>query len=422
MLFSDHAFAQILLSQQQCREMASKSNEELQKANNAQEQARLEKAIAFASYFPELDGNATGIYKPKNLEIMNMDLQIKGTYMAGISLTQPVYTGGKITASNKMAKIKLASSEESIRLTKMHVIADADKAYWTYVAVNEKVRMLESYYNQLDILYKQTENSVKVEMTTENELLRIGAKRSQIRYQLQKAENGAELCRLSLCNVIGVDLETAIAVADTTIVITTLMQTVDDISMRPELKLAEKRIELDEQQVKLARANLLPTVALSAQYSRFGGLKYSGMVDNNGEPAYFSNNVNNGSSMFMLSVNIPLFHWGKETKKVKQAKIQLANSRLDLQQDKRLFSIELQQAIRNVHDCYNMIQTADTGMEVAKESLRIMKKRYQTSMCSLTDLLDAQTQWHEAYSNYIEAQTQYKISETEYLKAAGILQ
>lgn len=38
-----------------------------------------------------------------------------------------------------------------------------------------------------------------------------------------------------------------------------------------------------------------------------------------------------------------------------------------------------------------------------------------------TDLLDAQSQWQQAESNLIEAQTQYKIYETEYLRATGSL-
>ena len=50
-----------------------------------------------------------------------------------------------------------------------------------------------------------------------------------------------------------------------------------------------------------------------------------------------------------------------------------------------------------------------------------MQERYDVSMCTLTDLLDAQTQWQQAESNFIEAQTQYKIYETEYKRTTGRL-
>ena len=42
-------------------------------------------------------------------------------------------------------------------------------------------------------------------------------------------------------------------------------------------------------------------------------------------------------------------------------------------------------------------------------------------MATLTDLLDAQTQWQQAESNLIEAQTQYRIYQTEYLRSTGRL-
>ena len=51
-----------------------------------------------------------------------------------------------------------------------------------------------------------------------------------------------------------------------------------------------------------------------------------------------------------------------------------------------------------------------------------MRNRYAVSMSPLTDLLDAQSQWQEAESNLIEAQAQYKIYETEYLRAIGRLE
>ena len=50
-----------------------------------------------------------------------------------------------------------------------------------------------------------------------------------------------------------------------------------------------------------------------------------------------------------------------------------------------------------------------------------MQNSYDVSMCTLTDLLDAQAQWQEAYSNQIEAKTQYKIYESEYMRVSGQL-
>ena len=85
-------------------------------------------------------------------------------------------------------------------------------------------------------------------------------------------------------------------------------------------------------------------------------------------------------------------------------------------------SIEVQRAVRNVEDGYLLVGTAETGLRQAEENLRVTGNRYAASMAPLTDLLDAQSQWQQAESNLIEAQTQYRIYETEYLRATGRLE
>ena len=123
----------------------------------------------------------------------------------------------------------------------------------------------------------------------------------------------------------------------------------------------------------------------------------------------------------MLSVNVPLFHWGSNWRKVKKARLELENARLDLQRNTRLMTIEARQAVQNLTDGYRMVHTAVQGREQADENLRVMRQQYDNGMAVLTDLLDAQAQWQQARSNLIEAQTQYKLYETEYLRVTGRL-
>ena len=40
---------------------------------------------------------------------------------------------------------------------------------------------------------------------------------------------------------------------------------------------------------------------------------------------------------------------------------------------------------------------------------------------TLTDLLDAQSQWQSSYSNLVEAKTQMKINEVDYFRSIGQL-
>lgn len=412
------AGGQLQLSQAECRKMALQNNEEMKKSANSYQKAKLDKEIAFASYLPELEGSLTGIYR-KDMELMGAELQMRGTYLAGITLNQPIFAGGKIIAANKLAAIGVDCAKENQRKTEMDIIAEADNAYWTYVAVGEKINLLEAYQKQLDELYRQIAKTVEVQMATKGDLLRVEAKRSQILYQLKKAQNGRELCRMSLCSTLGIDIHTGIQATDTNMTIAAPQHLEGSIVMRPEYRLLHNQIQAQQQQIKVARADVLPTFGISAQYSYYGNLKLVGQAED-GSP--FKQEYKDGSPMLMASVSIPLFKWGKGLKGIKKAKLDYQNAQLDLQKNERLLNIELQQAIQNVTDGYNLIETAGIGMAQADENLRNMQNSYHASMCTLTDLLDVQSQWQEAYSNQIEAKVQYKIYESEYLKASGMLQ
>ena len=157
------------LTQAECRRIALQNNEELTKANNALRRARLDKEIAFSAYLPKLDGMASGTYMFPDMEMSGIELQMRGMYMAGLSVTQPLYAGGRIVAGNKLARIGQESAAETLRKTRMEVVADADQAYWNYIAVGRKVRMLETYRTQMDTLFRQVETAVKAGMGTDNE-------------------------------------------------------------------------------------------------------------------------------------------------------------------------------------------------------------------------------------------------------------
>lgn len=410
------------MSLTQCRKMALSNDEVLKKADNSLRKAELDKKLALLNFFPKIDGSAGTAYMVEDLDVMGNSLVMKGTYMAGLSLAQPLYTGGKILSGKKIADIGMNCAEEFFRKTRMDVIAEADNAYWMYLSVLEKVRMLETYVSQMDTLKSQINANVSVNMATDNDLLRVEAKSSEIRYQLQKAMNGAEICRMALCNITGLDFDTRIIMMDTSFVIDKPEISGYGISLRPELKLLENQVLISKEQVKLARADILPTLALSLGYTYYGNLKIEGMADlGNGNYMPFTQKFDDGFTVAMATLSIPICSWGAGFKKIKKARLDVDNAILELEKNSKLMNIEVASSSNNLREGYMLVETAKLGLKQAEENLRVMKYKYSVSLSSLTDLLEAQSLWQQAESNFIEAKAQYKIYETEYLKAVGIL-
>lgn len=429
-MLSSSVFSQgecISLSLADCRQMALEQNEKIKTAQNAVDKAKLDRQIAFAQYLPKLDGSFTLVHM-KNIDLLDQDLiglslQTRGTYLAGITITQPLYVGGQITAANRLANIGQTVSQEQQRKTRMQVIADVDNAYYTLIAVRSKVQMLEAYEKQMQSLYDQVKLATDVQMATENDLLRISTKQNEINYQLQKARNGEQLCGLALANVIGSDFEKTIIPTDTVLTASVPEQLSEDFSTRPDLLLLQQQVKASEVLVKKSRSNYLPTVALVGRYSHYNNLKLKGGLNLPEIGSFdFNHTISGGNPMALLSISLPLFHWGAELKKVKKAKFDLSDAKLQLQQNERGMRVEVRRAVQNVTDSQRMVETAIVGRQQADENLRVMRQKFDNQMCTMTDLLDAQSQWQQARSNLIEAQTQQKIYETEYLRVTGRLE
>ena len=419
--------AQTFLSAEECRKMALENSDDLKIASYQYDMAVTDQKATQTSFFPKISASGTYAYIFENIDMsmdfdlsafgmpgtvpIPMEMSMKGVYMAGITLQQPVFVGGKIVSGNKMAKKGVEITEQNKRLSRMNTIVEVEKAYWMYVSVTEKVKLLDHYVALLDSLYRNVDNFYQFNMATANDLLQIRTKQSNIRYEHQRAKSGLDLTRMSLCHLIGLDMNTPIVATDTVIVIQQhSIENTFDMENRPEYQILQKQVEIKNLAIKNTRADFLPTVGFSAGYSYIGGMKMAGK------------GLDMSLPMVMASINIPLFHFGEGAKKMRSAGIAHDISQTELNKNNALMDIEIQQAYSTYQNAYLLISTAEESVKQAEENLRLTKDNYELKMATVFNVMEAQTQWQEAYSNMIEARTNYKIAEIEYLKAIGKLE
>lgn len=411
----------------QAVEIALENSMEMKAADNAVTQAELNKRIARTAYLPNFSGVATGSWLLPDREIpeMGMTIRMRGMYMAGINLQQPIFAGGKIITANKLAKIGTNAADEQRRRTRITVAANAETSYWTYVAVLAKVDMMESYRALIDTAYSQTQAAVNAGMATQNDLLRIEARRSQIIYQQGQVNAGADLCRMALCNALSLPMDTKINVADTDIDIPATIPSDFghyDLNLRPEMRLLQADIEAKKQQVNMTRADFLPQAGFQAGWFAFGGMEtLMPGQDVTGNLVMNSSKLNSNGWAFMLSVQVPLFHWGEGYKKVKHARLDVENAELNFEHKSMQLDLQVQQAISNVRTGSELVKAAQTALEQAKVALESTSTSYALGMASITDLLDAQSQWHSCRADLIEACTQLRINLIDYRAATATL-
>lgn len=411
------------LSLDQCRQMALQASEQMQIARNRVEQSKMDRAVARAAYFPKIDGSATALYLSPNSKVGDaMELQMKGLYLAGFTLTQPIFAGGKIIAANKLASVGKEVAQQQLRLTEMDILAEAEKTYWSLVAVDAKIDMINAYITQLDSIMSYTRSAYELGFTTELSLSRIDTRLADLQYKLRQAQTGRDLCRMALCNIIGLDTSTPITATETLDDETPAGTTFPGIEARPELQLANLNITAKKHDVGLVMADYLPTIGLQLGWNAFGNLKmnsYTPLPD--GSIYTYTQNMNYRHFIGALSISVPIFHWGEGYNKVKKAKMEVRNATLELQHNRKLMELQARQALDNYIDGFTLVSSALTSLNEAQRNLDTMQEQYRAGLMTLTDMLEAQSQWQASCSNVIEARTQQKINHVEYLRATGLL-
>ncbi len=441
---------------QQCREMALRKNESLKVAGKQLEKAEMQKAIARTYRLPSFSATGMGIYQNKDFEMelilptqkpnlltgelepnllidpstgfpvvgpdgnplfsmyawLPLNVSLSGAYVAGVTMEQPVYSGGKISAGNKMADVGIEMAGDNLTMQQMNTLEEADKAYWTYISVSEKVWLARQSVNMLEEIVQKARNAHEVGMAGRNDLLKAQVGYNSARLGLQKAQNGLELSRMELCRVTGLPFDTGITALDTIIPVNISSERIlgnEQVEQRPEYRLMQKSITLQEQNIRIVKADFMPVAGIQAGYNHIGGIGFSGT------------DFSNTSLNVLASVKIPLFHWGEGSKKINAAKIDKEISLLEMEKNRQLLQLEMEQVRLNLQLAGERIRMNEEALEQAEENLRVARDNYEVGMETVTGYLLALNQWQQARSELIDSKTGFKIKETTWLKVTGRL-
>lgn len=342
---------------------------------------------------------------------MDISMNLRNIWMAGLRAEQPIYTGGKITSAYRMAQIGNEIAGLNRQLSRAEVIVKVDEAYWTYVKTRELVNLALSYQRVVTELLRDVKNAHEVGLKHQNDVLKVQVKVNEAELQLRQAENGNRLARKNLCYVTGLSLDTEISLPESFDESSGL--TPDHLAAytsRPEYAILEQQIELKEQEIKLTRSDFLPKVGIAANYGYINGLELNG------------NKLLDGASFSALvSVSIPLFQWGEGRNKIRAAETERDIVQLQRDDIAQQMELELAQAFDKWDESVLDVRLTTRSLDQAQENMRVSEDRYKAGMETLADYLEAQTVWQRAWTEHVEAMTRLRLNQTYYLKAAGRL-
>lgn len=401
------------LTLEECCDIAAANNKQGKLADFSIQKAQLQLKNMNSNFLPKLSAAGGYLYADKDFgaELMPSvaaELNLNNTYTGGVQIEQPLFLGGKLFAARKMAQTGLSIAGLNKEKTESDIRFETEKAYWNVVKAKELQKVSQQFLQTVDELYRTVENYYSTGMASQNELLKVKVKINEAKLSLKRSENSVRLAKMSLCHLMGMPMNKDIDVINNLSDIKVVDTNIHSVENRLEYKILSENIQLKNQEIKAVRSDFLPRVGLVAGYNYMNGVKLNG-----------TKLISDDVFAVMVSVKVPLFHWGEGMRKVKSAQIEKQMAIVQRDEFTEKMQLEVSQALNMLDESELEIKLTESAFNEASESLLESRKNYETGMETLVNYMDTQSIWQKSWAEFVSAKINYQIAKVTYLKALG---
>ena len=327
----------------------------------------------------------------------------KNTYNLGLTLSQSIFTGGRLKGQGIAADAGRRSAEFGATSAESQLVLDIVQAYYDATTADLQVRIAQIALEQADTTLRQTELRQAVGSQPEFDVLRARVARDNQRTALiaRQVERDVAYIRLKQALNLPIDLPltlstelTDTAFSDTPSLAQVVAAPGDSAAeTRLVVRQAEEALRAQEALAKVARSQQFPQLVLSSSYGNVG-------YPSNYDPfsaSYFTNwNVSFG-------LQLPIFTGGriKGDKRVADANVEEA--RLRLRQLTKLARVDARSTYANLEAARVAWQASEGTVQQAQRAYEIAELRFREGLSTQTELLDSRLALQTAESSRVEA-------------------
>lgn len=396
------------------RTMALDYNHDLKAAEkNIAASIEVEKS-ARADLKPKLSGAANFQYTGNPLELsldiptLGLSKTVEGkqlNYGGSLSLLQPVYTGGRLLESIRMAQHQQSLAGNQSKVLNDAVCYQTDIQYWSAVARLEIVSVAEDFRNSMAALVKTIKERVDVGFVDPQDLLMAEVKLNEAEYQLLQAQSNFETGRMALNSMIGIqldhstelDLQIPMVVVNDSLWLATGMG-------RPEINMAYDHIRIAESTKKLNDSQFKPQF-------------YVGIDGSYSSPGYnFKKDLDPNYAVY-AKVSVPIFEWGKRRSEKRASSLRIGMAEDNLNKVSDQVELEVGVARKALSQAIERVRLSESSLAKAEENEAKAMERYNEGKVSVVEVIDAQTYRQTSQVNYVQAKAAAQGHYSELIKA-----
>lgn len=316
-------------------------------------------------------GNARGLSQPHFGNSFALEAQ------------QVVYAGGAISSGIRLAELQRAQSENAVEMTRNQIRFIALGQYLELLKLENGIKVYDSNIALTEKLIADIKSRQAQGMALKNDVTRYELQMESLKLGKRRLEDQKSIMNHQLCNTIG--LENTVVVPSMT-----LDNMEDDNLMEkdlqaeaagnsPQIRQAALGVKMAEQQLKLAKSEMLPKVAIVAADNFTGPFNYDiPPIDKNFNVWYVGVGVKYSiSSLF------------KSNKSVRKAKEQLRQSHDTHAMAGETVDNSMQQAYTMHRQAFAELHTQQKSVELAQQNYTVVNNRYLNQLALITDMIDA---------------------------------
>ena len=324
----------------------------------------------------------------------------KRGYTQNLKLTQPLFTGGVVTAGIKGAKAYENIASYSFLQSKIKNRLDTIKIFSDIINAQRNLEALKYSEGVLLKRYQKQEEQLKLRLITKPDILQTEYSIEDIRAQMINIKNVIDTNMEKLYIRTGINKSEPLNLVPFNIP----NNFSEKINLNSDLKQAideSLSAKIAEEQVKIASATrmaavgeLLPQVSAFASYGT-------------GERTSFERSYKDAEWTGGVQVSWKLFSFGSDLDNYRVAKLQEEQEELRENSAKENIEINVRSAYLNLLSLEKQIASQGKALEVAKINFELNQEKYDAGLISTVDYLDFENTYRQARIAYNKALLDY---------------
>ena len=334
-----------------------------------------------------------------------------------VNLEQMIFDGSFFVGLEAARTYRQLAEKDQIK-TEIDIIEAVTKAYYGVLIAQERLELVEKNFNRLDSLLKETQILYNNGFAEQIDISRVKVQYNNIRTQRTNLQQFEEMSRYLLQFQMGMPVGTE-------------MELTDKLeNLESELKIAPAagfnyadRIEYSQLQTNEALAKLdlknnkvkyIPTINAFINY---GG----NMFADNASDLFRLGTSWIPNSAYGVNISIPIFDGFYKSSLIQKNRLQIKQIENQFALLENNIELELKEKRSQLNNSLERLKTEKENMELGMEVFRVTRVKYQEGVGSNLEVIEAETSYKEAETNYYVALYDALIAKVELEKAMGIL-